>query len=336
MTGTVDRAAVPSDAAVTGSRAAAAGPRPLVAVAGHDTDAAISSLAGMYAGKEWYSRSVDEDYWFKYVGLGDERLSVRRSQMHGYLRGDVVTEGEVVVQWLERGRARVDVGRDEIRMRPGVPTMFPVGRRFAMEYEDWDQRLVHLGRDLVLEVAAERYLVDGSLTFDHLAEPSASAVGAWRTSVADAVRALREAGHSSLVWHEAQRDVARAMLRMYPLHAEPLPLGYGERRNGHLRAAVEFIHAHAHEPLSVSDIARAAELSVRGVQDAFQRVLDRTPMTYLREVRLTRARDELRAHDPGSSSVAEIARNWGFAHVGRFSSTYAARFGEYPRQTLRR
>ncbi|MCA5923937.1 AraC family transcriptional regulator [Curtobacterium oceanosedimentum] len=311
-------------------------PRSLIAVAGQDTDSAISSLAGMYAGKAWYSRPLDQDYWYKYVAVGDDQLSIRRSQMHGYLRGDVATEGEVVVQWLESGQARVDVGRDEVRMRPGVPTMFPVERRFEMEYQDWDQRLVHLRRDLVLDVAAEDHLVDGTLTFDWRTEPDAAAIGAWRTAVAGAVRALREEGDQSLAWHEAQRGVARALLRLYPMQAERFPAGYGTRSDGRLRAAVEFIQAHAHEPLTVADIATAAGLSIRGIQESFQRAFERSPMTYLREVRLGRVRDELVVLDPHATSVADVARRWGFAHMGRFASVYAARFGEYPRETLRR
>lgn len=256
--------------------------------------------------------------------------------MHGYLRGDVATEGEVVVQWLDRGEARVDVDRDEIRMQPRVPTMFPVERRFEMQYQDWDQRLVHLRRDLILDVAAEQYPVDGTLRFDHLAVPDSVAVAEWRLSVAGAVRALREAGDASSAWHAARRDVTRALLRLYPLHAERLPRGYGQPGNKHLRTAVEFIHAHAHEPLTVASIAHAAGFSVRGLQEAFHRVLDRTPMQYVRVVRLNRTHAELRAMDPGSTTVADVARRWGFTHVGRFSSTYAAHFGEYPKHTLRR
>ncbi|QWS32862.1 helix-turn-helix transcriptional regulator [Curtobacterium aetherium] len=306
-----------------------------VAVSGTDTGGAIQDLAGMYAGRSWHSSRIDTDYWYKYVGVGDETMSIRRSQMHGLLRGDVAVEDEVVVQWIDSGRARVDVGRDEVRMEPGVPTLFPIERRFAMEYEDWDQRLVHLSRDLVLDVAAEQFLVDGTLGFDRTTPPSAAAVESWRGSVASAVRALRTDGSSSLAWHEAQRDVARSLFGLYRFQGEVLPDGYGERRNNRLRAAVEFLHEHAAEPLSVSDIARAADLSVRALQESFQRTLDRTPMNYLREIRLRRVRADLLAAEPGTGSVAEIAARWGFTHMGRFSGEYLRRFGEYPRRTLR-
>jgi AraC-like DNA-binding protein len=256
--------------------------------------------------------------------------------MHGSLRGDVAVEGEVVVQWIDAGSATVDVGRDEVRMELGVPTLFPIEQRFEMDYRDWDQRLVHLDRDLVLDVASERYLVDGTVAFDRSTPPTGASIVRWRQAVASSVRALRTDGVESLAWNEAQRDVARALLDLYRFRAEAAPSGWGEHRHARIRAAVEHIHAHAHEPLTVSDIARAADLSVRGLQEAFQRALERSPMQYLREVRLRRSHEDLQRAVPGQASVAEVAARWGFTHMGRFSGEYLHRFGEYPKQTLRR
>ncbi|WP_069711978.1 helix-turn-helix domain-containing protein [Curtobacterium sp. ER1/6] len=286
------------------------GLRPLVSVSGTETDTAIADLAGMYAGKTWHSGHVDDDYWYRYVAVGDDRMSVRRSQMHGTLRGDVAVEGQVVVQWIDSGTATVDTGRNAVRMQPGIPVLFPVEQRFDMDYRDWDQRLVHLDRDLVLDVASERHLVDGTLAFDRTTPPTTAAVERWRASVASSVRVLRDEGTASLAW--------------------------GEHRNARIRSAVETIHARAHEPLTVSEIARAADLSVRGLQESFQRTLDRTPMQYLREVRLRRAHDDLLRAEPATVSVAEVASRWGFTHMGRFSGEYLRRFGEYPKHTLRR
>lgn len=314
----------------------AAGLRPLVAVAGSDTGRAIDDLAGMYAGRTWHAAPVDSNYWYKYVAVGDDQMSIRRSQMHGALRGDVAVEGEVVVQWIDSGSARVDVGRDEIRMQPGVPVLFPIEQRFEMEYEDWDQRLVHLNRNLVLDVAAERYLVDGTFAFDRNTAPTDAAVALWRESVATAMAVLRTEGTQSLAWHEAQRSVVRSLFGMYRFHGEHAPAGYGEARSARLRAAVDLIHADAGKPLSVGDIAEAAGLSARGLQETFQRNLGRTPMAYLREVRLRRVQEDLLRSDPAATSVAVVASRWGFTHMGRFSGEYLRRFGEYPRDTLRR
>ncbi|MBT2501669.1 helix-turn-helix transcriptional regulator [Curtobacterium sp. ISL-83] len=309
---------------------------PIVAFAGTDTASAIRDLAGLYAGRAWHASHIDSGYWYKYVAVGDDRMSIHRFQMHGYLRGDVTVEDEVVVQWIDAGRGRVDVGRNEVQLQHRIPTLFPIEQRFEMEYEDWDQRLVHLSRDLVLDVAAERYLTDGTIAFDRSVAPTTDAVLQWRRSVASAMHALRSVGPSSMAWHEAQRDVARSLFGLYPFQGETLPEGFGDRKNARLRAAVEFIHQHAAEPLTVSDIAYAAGISVRSLQESFQRELDVAPMNYLREVRLRHVHADLLEADQDVTTVAEIASKWGFGHMGRFSHEYLNEFGEYPKHTLRR
>lgn len=96
------------------------------------------------------------------------------------------------------------------------------------------------------------------------------------------------------------------------------------------------MHENAALPIGPVEIAGAAHLSVRGAQVAFQRLLGTTPLASLRDVRLDRVRIDLRLADPARATVASVARSWGFAHLGRFSAAYAARFGEYPSVTLGR
>jgi len=88
--------------------------------------------------------------------------------------------------------------------------------------------------------------------------------------------------------------------------------------------------------VTIADLAAVAGLSVRSVQESFRRVFDVSPLTYLRGVRLDRVRAELLELDPQAGVIGDVARRWGFAHLGRFSASYAERFGEYPKQTLRR
>ncbi len=59
-------------------------------------------------------------------------------------------------------------------------------------------------------------------------------------------------------------------------------------------------------------------------------------MQYLREVRLRRAHEDLLRSSIEETTVADVARRWGFSHMGRFSSEFLQRFGEYPKNTLRR
>ncbi len=55
-------------------------------------------------------------------------------------------------------------------------------------------------------------------------------------------------------------------------------------------------------------------------------------MELLRNLRLDAARQRLLSER--SSSVTDVALEFGFGHLGRFSAYYRSRFGELPRQTL--
>ena len=103
-----------------------------------------------------------------------------------------------------------------------------------------------------------------------------------------------------------------------------------------IRAAIEIIEEEAHLPLTLSSIASRSCVSVRSLQLGFQQYLHTSPMAYLREVRLRRARRTLMESDPSMTTVTSVAHRWGFNHVGRFAAAYAGRYHEMPAETLRR
>jgi AraC-like DNA-binding protein len=103
-----------------------------------------------------------------------------------------------------------------------------------------------------------------------------------------------------------------------------------------IRRVVDAIHDEPERAFSVGDLARIGGMSVRSLQEGFRRHLGCTPMAYLQQVRLTHAHDALRRADPTRVTVAAVAHRWGFAHLGRFASTYRAQFGQAPSETLRR
>lgn len=88
-------------------------------------------------------------------------------------------------------------------------------------------------------------------------------------------------------------------------------------------------------PITISGMAAAAGVSVRALQANFRRFLNTTPMAYLRQLRLEGAHHDIVNAHP-SSTVAEIARRWGFMHLGRFSQEYRATFGVVPSADLAR
>jgi len=86
----------------------------------------------------------------------------------------------------------------------------------------------------------------------------------------------------------------------------------------------------------LSELCATANVSERTLQYAFHDIMGMSPLTYLHRLRLHRARDELREAKSGSTSVTDVALNWGFWHFGEFSRAYRNCFDELPSKTLRR
>jgi AraC-like DNA-binding protein len=104
----------------------------------------------------------------------------------------------------------------------------------------------------------------------------------------------------------------------------------------YVKRARDFMHANLGEPIGLTDIVAAGGVSVRTLYAGFRRELGQPPMSYLKALRLDRARAALRAGDPATTRVTDVAAEWGFLHFGRFAHDYRARFGEKPSDTLRR
>jgi AraC-like DNA-binding protein len=119
-------------------------------------------------------------------------------------------------------------------------------------------------------------------------------------------------------------------------HSEDLAKPKAVLASKPIRKALEFIEDRPAEIETVADIASMVGLSVRALDDGFRRFVGTPPMTYLRNLRITRAHEELMAADPFSTTATAVARKWGFGHYGRFAADYRRRFGHKPSETLRR
>jgi AraC-like DNA-binding protein len=103
-----------------------------------------------------------------------------------------------------------------------------------------------------------------------------------------------------------------------------------------VRRADEYIEQHAHEPLTVAQVASSAGVSIRALQQGFKRSLGATPHQIIQHTRLERAHHDLVNASAEETTVASIGAKWGFPHAGRFAALYHARYDTYPSATLRR
>jgi AraC family transcriptional regulator, ethanolamine operon transcriptional activator len=103
-----------------------------------------------------------------------------------------------------------------------------------------------------------------------------------------------------------------------------------------VKAAEDYALSHVGDFVYVTDLCHAAAVSERTLEYAFKAVMGLTPVAYLIQLRLHRARQALLAAAPGSITVSAVALDWGFWHLGEFSRAYKECFGELPSDTLRR
>jgi AraC-like DNA-binding protein len=194
-----------------------------------------------------------------------------------------------------------------------------------------------------LESAMGRLVGDrvaGRTRFDPVMDTSDGYGRGWADLLYSVNRQLASAADNLLSQPLIAAPLAESLINGFLLaathsHNGALTAPVATARPTAVRTAIDVIEADPQTPLTLSALAERCGVSTRTLQKAFQRHLGMSPMDYLRDVRLRRAHEELRAADPYADSVASIARRWGFAHLGRFAAAHEARFGQKPLRTLR-
>jgi AraC-like DNA-binding protein len=237
-----------------------------------------------------------------------------------------------------RGKIERETGGEMVRAGPGdVFLVARPDRPYTVRWDDVGLQLIRVSPAVLAEVAGVGQA--GRLRFTSLvpeAPASARQLAATVDFIGSRLLASPEAVASPLLMGGATRLLAGAMLTAFRHEtgrpAERLP---GPGSTATLRRAMAFIEEFAGHDIGAVDIAAGAHVTLRAVQHAFQRHLGTTPTAYLRQVRLDRARQELRAASPAHATVTEIASRWGFPSPSRFTAHYRAAYGELPRDTLR-
>lgn len=251
--------------------------------------------------------------------------------------------GVLVIGQLRAGRLTHRSGGSERSYLPGdVYLAVQPGHPYSARSADTDTELAVIDPALLadLTVAAPDQAEQG-VRFTGYHPVSPQAARQWRATYAyvrDMVLTRPDAVGQALVAASAARLLVASALATFPNTALTEPT-IEDRRDGStatLRRAVAFIDEHAHQGITAADIAAAAHVTTRAVQLAFQRHLGISPMEYLRQVRLARARQDLIAADPAIQTVTAIAYRWGFTSSSRFAAQYLRAYGVTPSHTLRR
>src|SRR5262249_32022838 len=99
--------------------------------------------------------------------------------------------------------------------------------------------------------------------------------------------------------------------------------------------AEDYIDAAGRRPVHISELCSALKVSRRSLHRVFTDTLGIGPAAYLRRRRLSAIRSILSRRDTETTSIGDLAFEYGFPQTGRFAAYYRAHFGETPSETLR-
>lgn len=301
-----------------------------------DSDYAMAVLNDMYSGVEMDPHP--EKFALDLSAVGDERFAILHEEWASSGRFQMEPQPIVIVVEVTHGAWDCSVGRSQVDTTR--PSLFPPVPAVASWKDSFTVNGTQLDARQIDDFAAEHFATPGlRVKFDGSAPVSIQLQRSWEATTAfvrNSVVAEDELLGNRLIRDRAFEVLISCLLITFPNNTLDLPLGRdGVRATpAAVRRAIAFMEEHLSEPQRLEDIARAARLSPRGLQDAFVRILGTSPTRYLRSLRLEAARTDLRAAMPGDS-VASIAHRWGFAHVPRFAAAYREAFGENPGETLR-
>jgi AraC-like DNA-binding protein len=258
---------------------------------------------------------------------GDADVAVTRLLCDGARSGTLEHSTHLLLVVVGDGTA-IFTAEDgsEIEAKPDVPAVLGAGVRYSYT--------VTATRLTLLQVSSAALRARSALTGIPLPEerelPQPIDEDACRGLVA-LVNEVSSAIASTEI-NDATREAMRAKVADLILQTardqQPSPA-----LRGHVAAADQWIRPRLRAEITTADIADAVGISVRTLQQVFHEQLGQTPTQYVRTQRLEHVREALQKAEAGAS-VASIAREWGFRHIGRFSGAYNDLFGELPRITL--
>lgn len=106
-----------------------------------------------------------------------------------------------------------------------------------------------------------------------------------------------------------------------------------DSRSHRIARVVRFLNARYGEPLTISEIAREANMSPSTLHHTFKEVTSVSPLQYLKQIRLHQARLLMLQ---GSLSAGEAAHQVGYGSPSQFSREFKRLFGIAPTQEVQR
>lgn len=102
----------------------------------------------------------------------------------------------------------------------------------------------------------------------------------------------------------------------------------------YIKRAEDYIRENVRNLIDIDQLVAVSGVSSRSLYYGFRRWRGTTPMTYLRNLRLSLAHEELKCARETGGNVTRVALGVGYDHLSRFSKDYRQRFGQSPSVTM--
>lgn len=298
-----------------------------------DREEAAEALARSFPGLHLGPASADRPFHFFHSRETKGFITYSRLNVRGTIGTTGFYPDEFAVVRRFAGNIAIEYGPEALETTACY--LRPQGHSVA-RYEDSRAELVSVEPHAFRRMAGRYLEGSGRRLVTPTAEraaPSAEGMRLWNAA-ADLI--ARDDGTSALRTSVLEDLVATTLLVAFPLSEDHSAAAGTSVLPRALRRASAFIEDHLREPISIPQIAEAARVSVRTLEYGFRERFGLTPSAYLREARMRAAHSALVRADPDRTTVAAIAREWGFSNSGRFAVAYRARYQESPSDTLRR
>ena len=248
--------------------------------------------------------------------------------------------GFYLLQVPQYGGAVVRCGSEKVESSPKVATVLNPNTEIDMIWlANNEQLMLKIDRLLIERLAKSMHLPvpESGLLFPVRFEGHCTTN--WQLMqryLIDCARHADEVSQSPLLVSQLEQLVATTFLETHkPISIFNTSTSFTKVLPKNIQLVKGYLYDCADQAIRVDELAALAGVSIRSLQLGFKEHFGMSPMQYLRQIRLDKARADLLDTSGKTPSVTEVALRWGF-HQGRFSALYRQRFGETPSQTLGR
>jgi AraC-like DNA-binding protein len=238
------------------------------------------------------------------------------------------------LQFAMRGKARNEVGGQEVALRAGQPCVTSPHRAAILDYGgDFEEIVLRVGADALNRELAQMtgVAIGRKIEFERQQFTSQLAISGMENLLQLFMQSIDD--ETALISPVARRELEQAIVVqfLFACRHNFSPL----LEPSQVRLAAEYIDAHWNQPITIDALVEASGVSARALFKNFAKVYGCSPMQYVKRLRLEKARRLLIAADT-KQSVTAVAFACGFLNLGHFARDYRNQYGELPSQTLLR